>query len=73
MPKRKRQRTPPPAPTIWPVSDNLWAKIETVLAQYDPPKPLGRKRIEQRRALDGIIHRMRSDVSGTSAEGVRGR
>ena len=62
MPGRKRETTPPPLPTIWRVPDDLWAKIEPILAEYDPPKPVGRKRIDQRRALDGIIYRMRSGV-----------
>jgi putative transposase len=62
MPRRKRETTPPPLPTIWRVSDNLWAKIEAILAEYDPPKRTGRKRIDQRRALDGILYRMRSGV-----------
>jgi len=47
---------------VWRVTDDLWAKIEAILAEYDPPKRVGRKRIDQRRALDGIIYRMRSGV-----------
>lgn len=62
MPRRKRETNVPPLPTIWRVSDDLWAKIEPILAEYDPPKRVGRKRIDQRRALDGIIYRMRSGV-----------
>jgi putative transposase len=49
-------------PTIWNVSDELWAKIEPILAELDPPRNRGRKRIDQRRALDGILFRMRSGV-----------
>jgi putative transposase len=49
-------------PTIWRVSDELWAKIELVLAQSDPAKRMGRRRIDQRRALNGIIYRLRSGV-----------
>ena len=60
MPRRKRETNLPPLPTIWRVSDDLWAKIEPILAEYDRPKRVGRKRIDQRRALDGIIYRMRS-------------
>jgi putative transposase len=62
MPRRKRETSPPALPTIWRVSDDLWAKIEPILAEYDPPKRVGRKRIDQRRALDGIIYRLRSGV-----------
>lgn len=62
MSRRKRETSPPPLPTIWEVSDDLWAKIEPILAQYDPPKPVGRKRIDQRKALNGIIYHLRSGV-----------
>lgn len=47
-------------PTIWRVPDELWDKIAPILAQYDPPKTTGRRRMDQRLALDGIIYRMRS-------------
>jgi len=40
----------------------LWAKIEPVLAELDPPKDTGRPRIDARRALDGTIYRLRSGV-----------
>lgn len=49
-----------PIPTIWRVPDELWEKIEPILAEYDPPKKTGRRRIDQRAALDAIIFRMRS-------------
>ena len=62
MPRQKRDDSPKPLPTIWRVSDELWAKIEPILAEYDPSKDTGRKRIDQRRALDGIIYRLRSGV-----------
>lgn len=62
MPRRKQDQGPEPLPTIWRVPDELWAKIEPVLAECDPPKSTGRKRIDQRQALDGIIYRMRSGV-----------
>jgi len=62
MPRQKRDTGPKPLPTIWRVPDELWAKIEPILAEHDPPKPTGRKRIDQRRALDGIVYRMRSGV-----------
>jgi putative transposase len=62
MPRQKRNQGPEVLPTIWRVPDELWAKIEPVLAECDPPKATGRKRIDQRRALDGIIYRLRSGV-----------
>lgn len=49
-----------PMPTIWHVPDELWEKIEPILAEHDPPKSTGRPRIDQRAALDAIIFRTRS-------------
>ncbi len=49
-----------PLPTLWNVPDELWEMFEKVLAVYDPPKPTGRPRVDQRRALDGMIYRMRT-------------
>jgi putative transposase len=46
--------------TIWEVPDELWAEIEDVLRELDPPKPTGRPRMDQRTALNGMIHRLRS-------------
>ena len=59
MARRKRQVKP--LPTIWEVSDELWAIIEPILNQRDPPRATpGRGRIDQRAALNGIIYQMRS-------------
>ncbi len=49
-----------PLPTIWRVPDDLWQIIEPLLLEHDPPAATGRKRIDQRQALDGIIYRLRS-------------
>jgi len=49
-----------PLPTIWRGSDDLWTLIRPILAEHDPPQRLGRKRIDQRAALDAIIFRLRS-------------
>lgn len=46
--------------TIWEVPDELWARIEPILLEDAPPKRTGRKRASWRRALDGILFRMRS-------------
>ena len=62
MPRQRQENQEPPLPTVWHVPDELWVKIEPLLSQYDPPKRVGRKRIDQRRALDGIIYRLRSSV-----------
>ena len=47
-------------PTIWEVSDELWQRIEPVILELDPPKGRGRKRVDQRKMLEGVIFRMRS-------------
>ena len=49
-----------PLPTIWRVSDELWETIALILADLDPPLPTGRPRIDQRKALDGIIYHLRT-------------
>ena len=35
-------------PTIWNIPDPLWDMIKKVLAVYDPPAPVGRKRSDER-------------------------
>ena len=55
MAKRKRRMA-----TLWEVPDGLWARIEPVLNELDPPKRRGRKRVDRRRVLDGIIFRLRT-------------
>ncbi len=60
MARRKRQAET--LPTIWRVDDALWADVEQVLAEFDPPARFGPERIDQRKALDGVIYRMRSGV-----------
>lgn len=42
------------------VSDADWQTVEEILAELDPPRRLGRKRIDQRAALDAILYRLRS-------------
>jgi hypothetical protein len=44
-----------PMPTIWRIPDELWEKIEPILAEHDPSKKTGRRRIDQRAALEAII------------------
>jgi putative transposase len=46
--------------TIWQVPDELWTRVQRVLLELDPPAAVGRKRVDQRKALDGIIFRLRS-------------
>lgn len=47
-------------PTIWEVSDALWEAVEPILAEHDPFKATGRRRIDRRGALNAIIFRMRT-------------
>ena len=57
----RQKRKPKPLPTIWEVSDELWAIIEPIMNQLDPPRATpGRGRIDQRAALDGVIYQMRT-------------
>ena len=60
MARPKKER--PPLPPIWRVPDALWAVIAPILAEYDPPAATGRKRIDQREALNAIIFRLRTGV-----------
>jgi len=60
MARKKKER--PPLPTIWHAGDELWAEVEHVLAEYDPPANYGPDRVDQRAAFDGVIYRMRSGV-----------
>jgi len=54
------ERTDGPLATIWCVPDDLWMILEALIREHDPPKRTGRKRIDARKALDGIIFRGRS-------------
>jgi putative transposase len=49
-------------PTIWELPDELWERIEPILAERYPPVATGRPRADLRRVLDGIIYRLRSGV-----------
>jgi putative transposase len=49
-------------PTIWELPDELWERIEPILAKRYPPAGTGRPRADLRRVLDGIIYRLRSGV-----------
>ena len=59
----RKKRAVKPLDTIWEVPDELWARAEPILLEDAPPPPPakgGRKRIDWRQALNGIIFRMRS-------------
>jgi putative transposase len=61
MARRKKQAAEP-LPTIWHADDALWGEVEAVLKELDPPARYGPDRIDQRKAFDGVIYRMRSGV-----------
>ena len=52
----RTKRKVKPLPTIWSVPDELWGLIEPILKELDPVAKAGRKRIDARKALDGIIY-----------------
>jgi putative transposase len=59
MASTKRKRTP--LDTIWECPDALWDNvISPVIDELDPPAATGRKRVDLRPALNGIIYVMRS-------------
>ena len=55
-PKKIRE----PLPTIWRTPDQLWALIEPILAELDPPALTGRPRVDPRATLDAVIFRLRT-------------
>jgi transposase len=56
----RKKRVPKSLATIWRCPDDLWDRfIEPTIRRLDPPKHAGRKRIDQRRALDGMIYQLR--------------
>ena len=57
---RKRSTKPKPLPTIWTVSDDLWARIKPILDGFWPRRPTGRPHADWRTIFNGIIYRMRS-------------
>jgi putative transposase len=57
----RTKRIVKPLDTIWECPDDLWDEvIVPVLEALDPPAATGRKRIDQRQALNGIIYQLRS-------------
>jgi putative transposase len=51
-----------PLPTIWEIPEELWRRIEPILARHYPPAKTGRPRADLRLVLDGVLYRMRSGV-----------
>jgi putative transposase len=58
----RKKKAIEPLPTIWQVDDELWKHANEVLAELDPPARFGPDRIDQRKALNGMIYRMRSGI-----------
>ncbi|OWK38096.1 IS5 family transposase [Fimbriiglobus ruber] len=60
-------------PTIWEVSDDLWARIEPILAAAWPRRdPRGRHHADWRRCLNGIIYQMRTGCQWNALPKVLG-
>ena len=57
---RTKRRVVEPLPTIWNCPDDLWDRLTPVLDELDPPHRGHRPRADQRKALDGIIYRLRT-------------
>jgi putative transposase len=68
----RKKKAVEPLATIWRVDDALWEKAEAVLGEFDPPARFGPERIDQRKALDGVIYRMRSGVQWNQLPGEFG-
>jgi len=55
------KRAAEPLPTIWRTPDDLWNDVVVPLLRVHDPQPrTGRPRIDQRKALDGIIFVLRT-------------
>ena len=57
---RKKKAITVPLETIWEIPDAAWERLQLILAQTYPPKPTGRGRIDFRKAIGGIIFRLRT-------------
>lgn len=56
----KKDTPEEPFPTIWSLPDELWERVQPLIAALDPPKATGRKRVEARAILDAILFRLRT-------------
>ena len=57
---KRRRQSRKPLGTIWEIPDPLWRRIESILKEFWPKKPTGRRPADWRQILNGIIFRMRS-------------
>ena len=60
MQMSERIEKPKSLPTLWRVPDELWGLYADLIQTEDPPKKMGRPRIDPRRTLDGIIFHLRT-------------
>lgn len=60
MGKRKPTKARRPLGTIWEIPDDLWEEIRPILEAYWPRKATGRRVADWRKALNGIIFRLRT-------------
>jgi putative transposase len=58
MGRPKKERAP--LPPIWRLPDELWAEVEPILEELDPPSGHGPARTSARPILDAIIYRGRT-------------
>ena len=56
----RKEEAVEPLGTIWRVPDAVWERVAVLIDKYDPPAKTGRKRSDERAALDGVIYRMRT-------------
>jgi putative transposase len=59
-PKGKKAQKRKPLGTIWEVPDALWERVLPLLQEFWPAKHTGRHHANWRKALNGILFRMRS-------------
>ncbi len=52
--------------TIWEIDDGLWARLEPVLKRFWPRKRTGRKPVDWRTCVNGIIYRLRTGCQWNS-------
>ena len=70
--RRHRRRRVKRLGVIWRCPDELWKEVAVVLDELDPPAKTGRKRVDQRRALDGMIYQMRTGCQWNALPGEFG-
>ena len=58
--KGKKAKQRKPLGTIWEVPGPLWQRVLPILQEFWPAKPTGRRHADWRKAINGIIFRMRS-------------